>query len=62
MNDLVTIVQWHLDAMLYDLQRAGAEKLSDEQVAQLREGILQFIQPPLLTKNLSKAAFNKEPA
>lgn len=43
MTDIVMIVQWHLDAMLYDLQRAGAEKLSEEQVAQLREGILQFV-------------------
>lgn len=44
-EEVVNTVVWHLKAIQHQVAKAGGPRITDTQVEQLKEGVLQFLQP-----------------
>lgn len=54
-DEVVNTVWWHLKAIQHQVAKAGGPRITDTQVEQLKEGVLQFLQPQ---SNTQKGASN----
>lgn len=44
-DEVINTVVWHLKAIQHQVAKAGGPRITDTQVEQLKEGVLQFLNP-----------------